>query len=332
MPTNKPLTDAQMEEVIELLVKHGSYAAAARATGIPESTLKSRANIARTMLVRKDKETKPADSVPLAQPKCLPLADLPFIKGRKHMVIPDVQAKPGVPLDHLRWAGDYAVVKKPDVIVIIGDWWDMASLCSYDRGKRSYEGRRYKLDIAAGNKALDLFMAPIVHEMKRDRKWKPEMHFVEGNHEYRIKRAVEDQPELDGVIGPDDFNLSQYGFKYHDFKEVVKIDGVHYSHYFVSGEMGRPVTSARALITKKHCSCVMGHVQRFEIATDRNADGELITGLFVGAYYQHDEGYLDPQINRATWRGIHCLYGVSDGHFTSNAVDLPYLRERFKKK
>ena len=43
----------------------------------------------------------------------------------KHLVIPDTQVKPGQSLEHLRWAGQYAADKKPDVIIHIGDHWDM---------------------------------------------------------------------------------------------------------------------------------------------------------------------------------------------------------------
>ena len=49
--------------------------------------------------------------------------------GRMHIVIPDVQAKPGVPLDHLTWGGNYIAEKKPDAIICIGDFADMPSRC-----------------------------------------------------------------------------------------------------------------------------------------------------------------------------------------------------------
>ena len=32
----------------------------------------------------------------------------------KHLIIPDTQVKPGTPINHLGWAGQYAVDKKPD--------------------------------------------------------------------------------------------------------------------------------------------------------------------------------------------------------------------------
>lgn len=79
----------------------------------------------------------------------------------KHLLIPDVQAKEGVPLEHLDWIGQYILDKKPDVIVQIGDFADMPSLSSYDKGKKSFEGRRYKKDIAAAREAMDRLLAPL---------------------------------------------------------------------------------------------------------------------------------------------------------------------------
>ena len=91
-----------------------------------------------------------------------------YIKGSRILVIPDTQVKPGVNTDHLEWAGRYAVKMKPDVIVHIGDHWDMPSLSSYDKkGSRQMEGKRYVQDIAAGNEAMDRFMAPITEEVDR---------------------------------------------------------------------------------------------------------------------------------------------------------------------
>ena len=67
----------------------------------------------------------------------------------KHLIIPDTQVKPDVDLSYLEWIGQYIVEKKPDVLIQIGDFADMPSLSSYDIGKKSFEGRRYKDDIKA---------------------------------------------------------------------------------------------------------------------------------------------------------------------------------------
>src|SRR3972149_11701156 len=79
----------------------------------------------------------------------------------KHLVIPDCQVKPGVPLDHLEWLGKYIVAKKPDVIINIGDFADMESLSSYDVGKKAFEGRRYKNDIDIARIGMEKLLGPI---------------------------------------------------------------------------------------------------------------------------------------------------------------------------
>lgn len=244
---------------------------------------------------------------------------------RKHCVIPDVQAKPGVPLEHLKWAGKYIAEKRPDVIIQIGDFADMPSLSSYDKGKKSFEGRRYKADIAAARKGLDLFLAPIRNEPD----YKPRLIITLGNHENRINRAVEDSPHLDGLLSVADLMYEESGFEVYPYLEPVVVDGVCYAHFFTSGVMGRPVSSAKALNTKKHQSCVMGHVQRREIDYQYNAVGKRITSIFCGAFYQHDEDYLGPQGNAETWRGIWVLNQVKDGEFDEMPISLEYLKRRY---
>jgi hypothetical protein len=54
----------------------------------------------------------------------------------KHFVLPDVQAKPGVDFTYLEKIGKYLVEKQPDKIICIGDFADMESLSSYDRGTK----------------------------------------------------------------------------------------------------------------------------------------------------------------------------------------------------
>ena len=76
------------------------------------------------------------------------------------IVIPDVQVKPGADLSYIRWISSYICDKRPDILVIIGDWADMPSLSSYDVGKKSFEGRTYRDDILAANDALQALMAP----------------------------------------------------------------------------------------------------------------------------------------------------------------------------
>jgi len=258
--------------------------------------------------------------------------------GKRIMVIPDTQVKPGVNTDHLEWAGHYAVKMKPDVIVHIGDHWDMPSLSTYDKkGSRQMEGKRYLADIQSGNEAMDRFMAPIHAEVARlernkKKKWDiyNNLHFCLGNHEARISRAVDADIQLEDLISFDDFNLKDHGFKVYPFLEPVVIEGVVFSHYICSGVMGRPISSARIGLTKRHQSFVMGHVQNRDVAFATRADGKNMTGIFVGAFYSHMEGYLTPQTNTdSQWHGVWMLHDVADGEMDIMPVSYRFLEAKY---
>lgn len=251
-----------------------------------------------------------------------------------HFVLPDVQAKPGLDFSHLTWAGKYAAEKKPDVIICIGDFADMQSLSSYDVGRKSFEGRTYLADIDAAQEAMGAFMMPIYKEQERlkeykKKQWNPRLVLTLGNHEHRINVAIDKDRKLDGLLSLTDLGYELHGWEVHKFLETVTIDGVVYSHYFTSGVMGRPVSSARALVNKKHMSCTMGHIQDAEIdMSQRRADGVPLIGLFSGIYYQHDESYLNPQTNKSH-RQIWMKHEVKDGFYYPMPISLEYLKKKY---
>lgn len=243
----------------------------------------------------------------------------------KHAVIPDVQAKPGTNFAYLGRLGKYLAEKRPDKIICIGDFADMPSLSSYDKGKKAFEGRRYVKDVDAAKRAMDALMTPIAQA----RGYKPALHLTLGNHENRCIRATDLQPELDGLLSVKDLGYEGFGWKVHPFLRPVKLDGVMYAHYFVSGVMGRPITTAAALLTKRHMSCIAGHQQGKQIAYATCADGSTITGMIVGSCYEHDEEYLGQQGN-THWRGMVMLHEVENGSFDEMFVSLGYLNRRFR--
>jgi len=253
--------------------------------------------------------------------------------NKRHAVIPDCQVKAGVPLDHLIHAAQYIVEKKPEVIVCLGDFADMPSLSSYDKGTKAFEGRRYTQDVAVVKEAMSLFMLPIRREQARliknkEKQWKPRMVMLLGNHENRIDRAVNLDPKLDGLISVKDLGYEQFGWEVIPYLQVIEIDGIAYSHFFTSGVLGRPVTTAKMLLTKHHMSCVAGHQQGRDIAYAQKANGERLTGIISGSYYAHDEDYLNAQTN-IHWRGIWFLNEVSNGSFDELPISMEYLKRRY---
>ncbi len=247
----------------------------------------------------------------------------------KHLVLPDVQAKDGIDFKYLTAIGNYIVAKKPDVIVCIGDFADLESLSSYNRGLKSFEGRSYQKDIWAAREAMDALLTPMYEFNKRakknrDKQYKPRMVMTLGNHENRINRVINEDRKLEGLISTDD--LPYQDWQVIPFLEVITIDGIAYSHYFTSGVMGRPITTANALLTKKHMSCYAGHQQGRQIAYGRRADGGEMTAIICGSCYEHNEDYLGSQGNQH-WRGFYMLHDVNNGSFDEMAVSIKYVKE-----
>jgi len=251
----------------------------------------------------------------------------------KHFVLPDVQLRPGDNTDFLERIGNYVVEKQPDVFVCLGDFADMASLSSYDVGRKSFEGRRYVKDIEAARMGMDRLLKPMNEYNARQRKngkkqYKPRMIFTYGNHCDRITRAVNSDPKLDGTIGISDLGFGEFGWEEFPFLEVALVDGIAYSHYFVSGVAGRAASSAQVILNKKHQSCIAGHQQGRQVATAYRADGKRITAIIAGSCYEHDEDYMGPQGNKH-WRGCLMLHEVNDGEFDECFISLDYLKRKY---
>jgi len=253
----------------------------------------------------------------------------------KIFVLPDAHVKPNTPLEHLEYAGRWCAEKHVDHIVCLGDFADMESLSSYDIGKKSFEGRRYTYDIGVAQEGLRYFLGPIRDEQYRlrrnkERQWNPKLTMLLGNHENRINRAVNNDSKLDGLISVDDLLYEEWGWDVIPYLQVKVIEGVAFSHYFVSGVMGRPVGSARMLLTKHHMSCVAGHLQGKDLAYSKSADGRTMTAIIAGSYYQHEEEYLNAQTN-VHWRGCFQLNDVDNGDFDELPLSLKYLKNKYGK-
>ena len=253
--------------------------------------------------------------------------------SKTHFVIPDAQIRDGDDCTFLRAIGNYIVRKKPDTIICLGDFADMPSLSSYDVGKKSFEGRRYIKDIEASRLAMQTLLAPLKEfnskaKKNKEKLYKPRMVLTLGNHEARINRAVENDSKLEGVLSINDLQYKEAGWEVFPFLDVVVIDGIAYSHYFTSGLLGRPVTTAAACLSKKHMSCIQGHQQGLQIATGHKADGSALTCVIAGSCYEHDEDYLGPQGN-THWRGCLFLHEVANGSFDLMNVSLKWLKGKY---
>ena len=239
---------------------------------------------------------------------------------RTHLIIPDAQTKADVDVSHLEAARNLICELKPEVIVNIGDFWDMPALSSYS-SKLEEEGRRVIDDIEAGNDA----MALLTHKWPKN--YRPEMHFTLGNHEDRITRAVRETPKLRGIIGIDKLDLSKW--RVHKYLVPVVIDGVTYCHYFYNQMSGKPISgNATSMLNKIGFSFVQGHRQELSYARKDLANGTVMHGLVAGAFHIHDEDYKGAQA-AAHWRGLVLLHEVHQGDYDIELISVENLLRKY---
>jgi len=257
---------------------------------------------------------------------------------KEHMVIPDCQVRPGVPINHIRAAGNYMVAKQPDVVIFLGDFYDMHSLSYYDRGTKKGEGARYQEDIESGVLAMEAFLEPLwaynrQQERNKKKQYRPRLVFCLGNHEERIMRYVNDNPSLAGKCSYNDLRLDEFGIEYYDYQHPVDIDGVLYCHNFVNTDSLKKSVIGGTIENKmKHIgqSFTMGHQQILQSGIRFLNSGRVIRGCVAGAFYQHPEEYMGPQGNHH-FRGCIYKHEVDNGNYNLMELSMDYLIRKWSK-
>lgn len=255
--------------------------------------------------------------------------------GCTHLFIPDLQVKPNIDMQYLSWIGQYIAHKKPDVIINIGDHFDLPSLSSYDKGTKKAEGKHLAEDIESGIIGMNLLLQPLADLQEKQRQehgkvlYKPKMVFTIGNHEQRLERHLNANPELTDLVSYADFKLEENGWEVYDFLEPAVVNGVMYIHYIPNPMTGRPYGgSALNILNKIGCSASCGHVQKLDIATRHLPTGQQQWLMVCGAGYPHNEGYKGYTGNKH-FRGIVMKHRVHSGNYNPMVVSLDYLEEKY---
>lgn len=248
-----------------------------------------------------------------------------------HLIISDPHASPKHNNNRALWLGHLINDLKPDVVINIGDSAEMASLASYDRGTKLFQGRTYRADI---DSHLD-FQEKLWSVVKKQKKALPRRIVLEGNHDHRIWKAVNIQPELEGTISFKDLNLEHW---YDDIVPytggspgIKSVDGVTYAHFFVSGIKGQPVGGthpAASLIAKKLSSATCGHSHLADWSAQTNLRGQRIMGCFVGCLQDWDPDWAG-EVASLWWRGVVFKRNVSDGGYDPQFISLDAIKKEY---
>lgn len=241
-------------------------------------------------------------------------------------LIGDVHTHPEFDNSRLEALGHMIVDLKPDEVWQIGDWADMPSLSSYDKGKRSFEGRRYRADVEAAIAGQEILWGPLNEYNAQQRankkaQYNPFKLMTWGNHESRVDKVTQLHPELHGTISVADLQYEQYWDEVVPFKDRTVRHGFALSHYFASGIMGAPIGGLHAahnLLVKTGMSAIAGHSHLYDEKIMTRADGTKMMAIVAGCYVHPEmvEGW-----NRDTahmwWNGIVLLDGLKNGYAES---------------
>lgn len=182
------------------------------------------------------------------------------------LAIGDLHQDPRHPdrLNVLTWIARYASLHRFDHIVQIGDWSTWDSVNQHDRNDTA--GARHKPSIARDMENLKDSLAAWRAGIDPD--YKPRQTVVLGNHENRLERFENANPEALGMFtGERDQSFLQYGWKTRPYGEMFYIEGVAFTHHPVNG-VGRAFggeTGPQRAASKTTVPMVSGHTHKRQV-------------------------------------------------------------------
>jgi len=192
---------------------------------------------------------------------------------------------------------------KPDYFLRMGDMMDFGTISYHNRKKmRLVEGKRLKREYRAFQKRLDEIDATLPPDC--------ETFYVLGNHEYRVDRLIEEQPQHEGFIELA-HNLDMERYEVIPFNEVFNIGDM----WFLHGEYYNKYHAEKnARIYGKHI--FNWHVHTNQVYTMHSAlDRAPRQGVSVGCTSNKNPSYLLNRPNAWVHQFLY-FYLYDDGSFT----------------
>lgn len=204
-------------------------------------------------------------------------------------------------------------------------------MSGFDKGTRAAVGRSYRADVDAG---LD-FNDRLWNEVKKTKRKLPYRIALIGNHENRIDKAINLQPELEGAIGIKDLELDRYYDEVVPYNGrspgVINVDGISYAHYFISGVMGKPIGGTHAaysILQKGHGSSTAGDLHLLSYDVQTGIGGRRIHGLVCGVFQDYAAGWAG-EANKLWWRGVVVKRDVEQGVYNPQFISIESLKKEY---
>ena len=257
--------------------------------------------------------------VPLAvvhTPPPEPSAALPTGRAERVLAIGDLHQDPRLPhrLDVLTWIARYASDHQVPRIIQIGDWSTWDSVNQHD--KNDTYAAKSKPSIRDDMENLKASLKAFHNGLS----YKPKLHITLGNHENRLERFENMNPESHGVFTmARDEAFMQWGWKTRPYGEILYVQGVGFTHHPINGA-GRAFggkTGPQRAANESTIPMVSGHTHRRQVHdAPKIGPVESISMVEIGCAmpWGEVEGYAKHSLT-GWWWGI-CDLTVQDGAIT----------------
>jgi len=182
----------------------------------------------------------------------------------------------------------YAVSERWDEVVIMGDFMDLDCISSHNKGKpRLVEGKDVARDYEVGRRVLGEILRAV-----RERNPHAAATLLEGNHEHRAEKYIDEHPEMRGSIEVEScLRLSEQHVKYvrcYAKGDVHEIGKATFTHGIYHGQNA----------AKKHAEAFgrnvfFGHTHSVESwSVTRYGSDETYVGQSLGCLCRYEQGYI----------------------------------------
>lgn len=327
----RPVSYEQWLEAEELLARHGTISELARRTGLSWSTWNNRLTRGR-ILYNDRKPASGTDQRPevVVKPTYRIAQYRPDGKAKTRVIaIGDAHDSARIPKDRFRWIGRYIADIKPDMVIQIGDFCTMDSLCSYEKND-TIKGKAkpsFKEDMASFREALATLADAIGSHI-------PDCHVTLGNHEDRVFSFMNRTPEVAAMLDENLFTiLGEAGWNYSPYGVLHFVGGVAFTHCPLN-TMGKPYGGmyAENQISRDSLhDMVWGHTHKRVDRTYPKLNGQRMHVLNLGCALPegHVEEYAQHALTGWSW-GIYDLT-ILGGHIHETQwIPMPVLQERYE--
>jgi hypothetical protein len=261
-----------------------------------------------------------------------PRAYDPSGERERVLIIGDLHQDPRHPhrVEVLAWAARFGSDRKVGRVVQVGDWgtFDGASFHDKNDTLKARLKPTIKQDLDNQKESLIAF-----HDNK-PADWNPKLDITLGNHENRLHRFENANPETAGMFSNElETNFAQFGWQTRPYGEVMFIQGVGISHHPTNGA-GRAFggkTGPQRAANELTCSFISGHTHAFQHYTSGKIG--MVSGvdvMEVGCALPWGE-IEDYAINSITnyWWGLVIVDLMGGRIVSAEKVDMMAIRDMY---